>query len=93
MLFLYRLLHCLINIFILLRLYSFYRETFNKVKLEGLDPQKMYKIKEINLMPGTQSGFADDGKVISGNYLMKYGLTVSGNVPLTSAVFEITEEK
>jgi alpha-galactosidase len=52
------------------------------VRLNGLDPQKKYKVKEINA-EGKESDF-------SGDYLMKIGLSVSSEKELTSKVFEIT---
>ncbi|MFT4092699.1 MAG: alpha-galactosidase [Niabella sp.] len=74
------------------------RETFAKVKLQGLDPNKKYRVKEINLFPGTKSIYPEDDKVLSGDYLMKVGLTLAvptlkrSVVPLTSSVFRIFSE-
>lgn len=67
------------------------KEYMGKVQLQGLDPLKRYQIKEINLLPDTKSTFPDDGKVFSGDYLMKIGLNLSsGKIsPLSSSVFEI----
>ena len=48
------------------------------VKLQGLNPDAMYKIEEINLMPHTASTLKANGKVLSGDYLMKVGLDVFG---------------
>ena len=71
---------------------SRYGETFNRVKLQGLDPAKTYKIQEINILSeGRRSGPSESGKSYTGDYLMKIGLNVSSVSPLTSAVFEITE--
>ncbi len=43
--------------------------------LRGLDPDKMYKLTEINKDPDHYSWFTDlDGKIYSGDFLMKYGL-------------------
>ena len=53
-----------------------YAEPLMKVKLQGLDAQKIYTISETNLMPGAQSGLACNGKRYSGDYLMKVGLDV-----------------
>jgi alpha-galactosidase len=70
------------------------KEYMGKVTLQGLDPQKQYKIEEINLMPDAKSTHPDNGKVFSGDYLMKIGLNLApGRVaPITSSVFEITEQ-
>ena len=40
-------------------------------KLRGLDAQKMYRVKEINLMPGRKSNLSGNEKIFSGDYLMK----------------------
>ncbi len=68
-----------------------FRETFNLVKLRGLDESKNYKVEEINLFPDTKSRFQFQGKTFSGDYLMKVGLNVSGSEALSSYVLEITQ--
>ncbi len=69
-----------------------YGETFNKVKLEGLDPARTYKIKEINVSyEGRRFGRSENGKSYTGDYLMKQGLNVGSGSPLTSTVYEISE--
>jgi len=71
---------------------SRYGETFNRVRLQGLDPAKTYKIQEINVATeGRRLGSSENGKNYTGDYLMKIGLNVGSASPLTSAVFEITE--
>lgn len=69
---------------------SRFGETLNKVKLEGLNPQKNYKINEINVVG--KPSFGDNGKTFSGDYLMNEGLNVTTGKPLTSMVLEITEQ-
>ncbi len=69
-----------------------YREAFNVVKLRGLDETKNYKIEEINLFPDTKSRFQFQGKTFSGDYLMKVGLSVSSDQPLTSSVIVLKQE-
>ena len=76
--------------------YSLHPRAFNQfsaVKLTGLDPKKNYKIEEINKVSDSRSRFRADGKVLSGDYLMKIGLSLPNNNELTSAVIEITEVK
>lgn len=51
-------------------------EKLSLVKLRGLDPDKKYLVKEINLMPGTESRFIHNNKIFTGDYLMKVGLKV-----------------
>lgn len=53
-----------------------FQEKLSAVKLQGLDPNKKYSVKEINLMPGAESEFVQNGKVYTGDYLMKVGLDV-----------------
>lgn len=69
----------------------FAEKTFN-VKFQGLDPDKKYKIEEINLMPGTKSRFAQNGKVFSGDYLMKVGLYAFTPASMNSRIFELTAQ-
>jgi len=66
---------------------------FSPVRLTGLDPAKTYKLSEINKMPGKRSYFSSEGKSLSGDYLMKIGLSLPNNEELTSAVIEIIEVK
>ncbi|OQP64423.1 alpha-galactosidase [Niastella vici] len=70
------------------------KDIFTRVQLQGLDPKKKYRIKEINLFPGTKAGNPDNDKVFTGDYLMTVGINLTpGKVTsLTSNVFEITEE-
>jgi len=71
------------------------QDIFNRVKLQGLDTGRKYRIKEINLFPGTKSSQPDNDKVFTGDYLMNVGLNLSpGRAnPLTSNIYELTEEK
>jgi alpha-galactosidase len=68
-----------------------YGETFNRVRLQGLDPSKTYKIQEINIPAGVKRGSVENGRSYTGDYLMKTGLNIGTATPLTSSVFEITE--
>ncbi len=75
-----------------------YRENItNPVKLQGLDPDKKYSVKEINIMlregrRPPRFGGGNENQVYSGDYLMKVGYNImSGRGDLSSNVFEITE--
>lgn len=68
-----------------------YGEFFQKVRLQGLDATKMYKVEETNI--NLRQTFMESGKVFSGDFLMKVGLEVSANNSLNSVVLEITEVK
>ncbi|MDE7188736.1 MAG: GH36 C-terminal domain-containing protein, partial [Muribaculaceae bacterium] len=59
---------------------------------QGLDPDRKYLVKEINLMPGVTSTFAQNGKVFTGDYLMKVGLDVFTWHHNTSTVIELTAQ-
>lgn len=69
-----------------------YQEKLMNVKLQGLDANKMYKIEEINLMPNTESGLSANGKIYSGDFLMKVGLEVFGFAHTQSHVIEISAQ-
>jgi len=60
------------------------------IKLEGLDPLKRYRIREINLFPGTRSRFKGD-QVYSGDFLMKVGINPVVSLRRTSVVLELSE--
>ncbi len=70
-----------------------YKEKLSAVKLQGLDPNKKYLVKEINLMPNTKSRFVQNDKVYSGDYLMKVGLDVFTTRHNNSTVIELTAQK
>jgi alpha-galactosidase len=71
------------------------KDIFSRVLLQGLDPEKKYRIAEINLFPGTKSTQPDNDKVVTGEYLMNIGLNLAPGraTALSSNIFEITEEK
>jgi len=62
------------------------------VKLKGLDPQKRYLVKEINLYPGTQSTIKEN-LTLSGDFLMAVGLNPDLNSQRTSVILSLTEVK
>ncbi|MDR2564275.1 MAG: alpha-galactosidase [Prevotellaceae bacterium] len=68
---------------------SRYGEEFAKVRMQGLDPAATYTIREINV-------FGNDHRTndvrASGDRLMKEGLSVSPQQPLTSRVYEISRD-
>ena len=66
-------------------LHTQYGEQFRNVRLSGLDPQKRYKVKEINVPSGKEITY-------SGDYLMKIGLPVSSDKELSSMVLELNAE-
>lgn len=70
-----------------------YASITQPVCLMGLDAAKRYKVEEINLMPGENSSLEAHGKVYSGDYLMKCGLSLLSSNHLRSHVVELTSEK
>ncbi|MDL2282747.1 alpha-galactosidase, partial [Parabacteroides sp. OttesenSCG-928-G06] len=68
-----------------------YAEQIQPVRLQGLDPDSMYEVKEINLLPGTRPA-RFSGNTFSGDYLMKIGLPVLSSRHTVSHVFEITKK-
>ena len=62
------------------------------IKLQGLDAKKMYKVKEINLMPNSKSNLAANEKTYSGDYLMKVGINAFTTNQAFSRVIELTAE-
>ncbi|PKB16465.1 alpha-galactosidase [Flavobacterium sp. 5] len=62
------------------------------VVLKGLNPNKKYTVKEINLYPETSSSIAADA-IFSGDFLMKTGINPNVTLQRTSVVLEINEVK
>ena len=58
------------------------------VILAGLDAEKKYRVKEINLFPGTKATI-DETKIYSGDFLMKVGINPNVTLERTSVVLEI----
>ena len=69
-----------------------YAEKTLPVRLQGLDPNKMYRVKEINLMPGMNSSLPDNGKLLSGDFLMTVGLNLFTAQQLNSRVIEVSAD-
>jgi len=70
-----------------------YQEKLHMVKLQGLDPDKRYRVREINLMPGRESSMKQHDRVLSGDYLMKIGLDVFTSGKNNSCVVELAAVK
>ncbi len=62
------------------------------LKLKGLDPQKRYRIREINMYNGTKSTL-DERTLFSGDFLMKIGFNPDITIERSSVVLEINEVK
>lgn len=57
-------------------------------RLQGLDPAKKYKIKELNLYPETKTSLNEE-QIYSGEYLMTVGFNPAVNARRTSVIVEI----
>jgi alpha-galactosidase len=66
--------------------------TKRPVVFNGLDKNKKYLIKEINLYPDIPSTL-EQNKVYSGDFLMKAGYNPDVNLKRTSVILEINEVK
>ncbi len=62
------------------------------IKLKGLQADKKYSVKEINVYTGTKSTLAENA-VFSGNYLMTIGFNPNVNLRRTSVILEINETR
>ena len=68
-----------------------YDPLFGAVRLQGLDPDKSYKVEEINTLAEGKISFEESGNSYSGDFLMNVGLKISSSSTETSVVIEITE--
>ncbi|MBO7471501.1 MAG: alpha-galactosidase, partial [Bacteroidaceae bacterium] len=67
-----------------------YGELLLNTRLQGLDADAKYRVKEICLMPGKQSWLPCNDKVYTGDYLMKVGIKVTSANDLVSHIIEVT---
>ncbi|MFC7525063.1 alpha-galactosidase [Parapedobacter sp. GCM10030251] len=61
------------------------------IRLEGLDPERRYRISEINLYPGTSSPIAHE-QVYSGDFLMKIGFNPQVRKGRESVILQMEAE-
>jgi alpha-galactosidase len=66
--------------------------SFAPIKMQGLDANKKYKIKELNLYPDTKTTL-DEKNTFSGDFLMKIGYNPDITQKRNSVVLEILEVK
>ncbi|WP_244228773.1 alpha-galactosidase [Mucilaginibacter endophyticus] len=59
------------------------------VRLKGLDPNKKYRVKEINLYPGTGSVLGNEDLTFTGDFLMNVGINPETNTYHTSVVLQL----
>lgn len=63
---------------------------FAPIQFQGLDPNKKYVLKELNLENENKLQLPQNGKSFSGDYLMKVGIPWFLNGSLKSSVIELT---
>ncbi|HEX5170217.1 MAG TPA: alpha-galactosidase [Cyclobacteriaceae bacterium] len=62
------------------------------IRLDGLDPGKKYRVREINIYPGSKSPI-DSSSVHTGDFLMNIGINPNISSGRTSVVLEVREVK
>jgi alpha-galactosidase len=73
-------------------IYQLGETAMGPVKLRGLDPQRTYRVQELNLPPGENSRLAINGKALSGAELMAFGFASPLRRAVESAVIEFAAE-
>jgi alpha-galactosidase len=74
-------------------IYQLRESVVGPVKLSGLDPNKNYRVEEVNLPEGKNSRLSLNKQVTSGAKLMEEGLQSPLRRALESAVIILTEQK
>lgn len=69
-----------------------FSENILPTRLQGLEPDARYRVKEVCLMPGSHLWLEGNGKTYTGDYLMKVGLKVLSSNDMTSHIIELTRE-
>ncbi|RAV58983.1 alpha-galactosidase [Mucilaginibacter rubeus] len=59
------------------------------VRLKGLDPNKKYRVKEINLYPGAGSVLGKEDLTFTGDFLMNVGINPGNSAYHTSVVLQL----
>jgi alpha-galactosidase len=62
------------------------------VALQGLDPRRSYRVREVNLPEGAVSTLEKNEMIVSGSSLMREGLVSPCHKKFDSAVIELTEQ-
>ncbi len=69
-----------------------FNEQILPTKLQGLDPEANYLVKEICLFPGKESKLAFNNKEYNGDYLMKIGIKVLSGDDMSSHIIEVIKQ-
>lgn len=70
-------------------LHTQYGDYFDPVYCKGLDPDKKYQLTELNLEDENKPQLSQNGKILSGDYLMKVGLKWFLNGSIKSSIIEL----
>jgi alpha-galactosidase len=70
----------------------YFSDHYVPIKMQGLDADKKYSIKELNLYDNTKTTI-DEAKVYSGDYLMTVGFNPEVNMKRTSVILQLQEKK
>jgi alpha-galactosidase len=73
-------------------IHPLYGEKLMPVRLQGLDPDARYHVKEISMMPNNGSWLSCNDKTYSGDYLMKVGIPVLSSNDMTSHIIELNRQ-
>ncbi|AZA84932.1 alpha-galactosidase [Chryseobacterium lactis] len=73
----------------LYNLHTQHGDRFSPIYFRGLDPDKKYKLKELNLEDENNPQFPQNGKIFSGDFLMKAGIKWFLNGSQKSSVIEL----
>jgi alpha-galactosidase len=73
-------------------IYQLGESAFGPVRPRGLDPRKLYRVREVNLPEGSTSRLALHDKVLDGATLMEEGIVSPLRRALESMVIELFEE-
>lgn len=78
-------------VFFAYQMEHFLRQPTVRYRMDGLDPQKNYVLTEVNKDAKSKRQFSQEGKVVSGEYLMKQGIALPLNREFASFVVELNE--
>ena len=78
-------------VFFAYQLEFFLRQATVRYKMNGLNPEKNYVLKEINKDPKSKRVFEQEGKLVKGSYLMNQGISLPLYREFSSIVIELTE--
>jgi alpha-galactosidase len=73
--------------------YQFKAGKGQPVKVRGLDPERLYKVREVNLAAGATSNLESDNQILEGSVLMREGVLPAIDSEFSSSVVELISER